>query len=51
VDWPGLGDWPPPFERIHGDSYQRLGFDLVEVPAATVAERAAAIDAHIRSWT
>ena len=38
------------FERIHEDSYRRLGFDLIEVPAATVAERAAAIDAHIRSW-
>ena len=38
------------FERIHEDSYRRLGFDLVDVPAGTVAERAAAIDAHIRSW-
>ena len=39
------------FERIHEDSYRRLGFDLVDVPAGTVAERAAAISAHIRSWT
>ncbi|SRR6266516_827064 len=38
------------FERIHEDSYRRLGFDLVDVPAGTVAERAAAIRAHIRSW-
>lgn len=28
-----------------------LAADLVDVPAGTVAERAAAIGAHIRSWT
>jgi predicted ATPase len=38
------------FERIHEDEYRRLGFDLVDIPAGTVAERAAAIDAHIGSW-
>ena len=38
------------FERIHEDSYRRLGFDVVDVPAGTVAERAATIGAHIRSW-
>ncbi len=38
------------FERIHEEEYRRLGFDLVEIPAGTVAERAAAIGAHIRSW-
>jgi predicted ATPase len=39
------------FERIHEAEYRRLGFDLVDVPAGTIAERAAAISAHIRSWT
>jgi predicted ATPase len=39
------------FERIHEDCYRRLGFDLVDVPAGTVAERAAAVGAHIRAWT
>lgn len=29
------------FERIHEEEYRRLGFHLVEVPAGTVAERAA----------
>ena len=38
------------FERIHEDCYRRLGFDLVDVPGGTVAERTAAIGAHIRSW-
>ena len=38
------------FEQIHEDAYRRLGFDLVDVPAGTVAERSAAIGAHIRSW-
>ena len=37
------------FERIHEDSYRSLGFDLVDVPAGPVAERAAAVDAHIRA--
>jgi predicted ATPase len=37
------------FERIHEDEYRRLGFDLVDVPAGTVAERAEAIDARIGS--
>jgi predicted ATPase len=38
------------FERIHEEEYRRLGFDLVDVPAGTVADRAATIAAHIRSW-
>jgi predicted ATPase len=38
------------FERVHEAEYENLGFALVEVPAGTVAERAALIDAHIRSW-
>jgi predicted ATPase len=39
------------FERIHEDEYRRLGFELVDIPAGTVAGRAAAISAYIRSWT
>ena len=35
------------FERVHEEEYGRLGFDLVEVPAATVPERAALIQARI----
>lgn len=38
------------FERIHEDAYRRLDFDLVDIPAGTVAERAAVIGAHIGSW-
>lgn len=38
------------FERIHEAEYRRLGFDLVDVPAGAVAERAAAIGRRIRSW-
>jgi predicted ATPase len=38
------------FERRHETEYLRLGFEIVDVPAGPVAERAAAIDAHIRSW-
>jgi predicted ATPase len=38
------------FEHLHETEYQRLGFEIVDVPAGPVAERAAAIDAHIRSW-
>src|SRR5262249_20674237 len=39
------------FDAIHEGCYRRLGFDLVDVPAGTVAERVAAIGAHIRAWT
>jgi predicted ATPase len=38
------------FERVHEDEYRHLGFDLVDIPAGTVAERAAAVGAHLRSW-
>ena len=38
------------FERRHETEYLRLGFEIVGVPVGAVAERAAAIDAHIRSW-
>lgn len=38
------------FEHRHEIEYQRLGFEIVDVPVGPVAARAAAIDAHIRSW-
>ena len=38
------------FERLHEIEYQRLGFEIVDVPVGPVTERAAAIDARIRSW-
>jgi predicted ATPase len=38
------------FEGRHETEYLRLGFEIVDVPAGPVAERAAAVDAHIRSW-
>jgi len=38
------------FERVHEDEYARLGFEIVDVPPGPVHERAALIDAHIRSW-
>src|SRR5262249_23299427 len=37
------------FERVLETGYLRLGFEIVDVPASPVAERAAAIDADIRS--
>jgi len=38
------------FERRHVTEYLRLGFEIVDVPVGLVAERAAAVDAQIRSW-
>jgi predicted ATPase len=38
------------FERVHESEYLRLGFEIVDVPAGAVGERAAMIDACIRSW-
>ena len=38
------------FEHLHETEYRRLGFEIVDIPVGPVAERAAAIDAHIRSW-
>jgi predicted ATPase len=38
------------FERVHEAEYRRLGFDLIDVPAGTVAERAAAIGTQITSF-
>jgi predicted ATPase len=36
------------FERVHEAAYLRLGFELVDIPAAPVPERAAAIAGQIR---
>jgi predicted ATPase len=38
------------FERVHESEYLRLGFEIVYVPAGAVGERAAMIDALLRSW-
>jgi predicted ATPase len=38
------------FERVHETEYRRLGFELVDIPPGPVHERAALIDAHLRSW-
>jgi predicted ATPase len=38
------------FERLHETEYLRLGFEIVAVPVGPAADRAAAIDAHIRFW-
>jgi len=37
------------FERVHEMEYQRLGFELVDVPPGPVRRRAALIAAHLRS--
>jgi predicted ATPase len=38
------------FERVHETEYVRLGFELVDIPPGPVHQRAALIDAHLRSW-
>jgi predicted ATPase len=38
------------FERIHETEYLRLGFELVDIPPGPVQQRAALIDACLRSW-
>jgi predicted ATPase len=38
------------FGRLHERVYRTHGYELVDVPAGTVAERAELIDRHIRSW-
>jgi predicted ATPase len=38
------------FERVHEQVYRAHGYELVDVPAGTVAERAALIDRYLRSW-
>ncbi|MDP9319457.1 MAG: AAA family ATPase [Actinomycetota bacterium] len=39
------------FERIHEETYRAFAYVLVDVPAATLSERAEAIDAVIRTPT
>jgi predicted ATPase len=39
------------FERVHEAEYRRLGFQLVDIPVAPAAERAALAGSLIRSWT
>jgi predicted ATPase len=38
------------FERVHEAEYLRLGFELVDIPPGPVHQRAALIDACLRSW-
>ena len=38
------------FERVHESEYLRLGFEIVDIPAGAVGERAALVDSRIRSW-
>jgi predicted ATPase len=38
------------FERFHEQAYRSHGFELVDVPAATIEERLDLIDGCIRSW-
>jgi predicted ATPase len=38
------------FERLHEAEYGRLGFEITDIPAAPVSQRAAMVDAFIRSW-
>jgi predicted ATPase len=38
------------FERVHETEYLRLGFEPVDIPPGPVHQRAALIDAHLRSW-
>lgn len=38
------------FERIHVQTYLRLGYELVDVPRADVADRADMVEACLASW-
>ncbi|MBO0818865.1 MAG: hypothetical protein J2P30_27325 [Actinobacteria bacterium] len=38
------------FGYLHETEYLRLGFEIIDVPVGPAPERAAAVDAHIRSW-
>ena len=38
------------FERVHEQAYREYGFELVDVPAAPVDERAEAVSALLREW-
>jgi predicted ATPase len=39
------------FERVHETEYLELGFEIVDVPAGPVAERAALVDEYLRRLT
>jgi predicted ATPase len=39
------------FERIHEETYRAFGYDLADVPAATLGERVEAVDTTIRTAT
>lgn len=38
------------FERVHEQTYQALGYELVEIPAGDVTHRADAVEAYVASW-
>lgn len=38
------------FERLHEDEYARLGFEIIDVPAGSLAQRAEFAAACISSW-
>ena len=38
------------FERVHAETYQALGYELVDVPRAEVADRTNMIEAFVASW-
>jgi predicted ATPase len=38
------------FEHIHVRTYLTLGYDLVDIPKAEVADRADMVEAYLASW-
>jgi predicted ATPase len=38
------------FERVHETEYARLGFEIIEIPAGPLAQRAAIAGAYLSSW-
>jgi predicted ATPase len=38
------------FERVHVQTYRTLGYDLVDVPRAAVADRTDIVEAYLDSW-
>lgn len=39
------------FERVHEQVYRAHGYELVDIPNDTIAERAAMVDQYVRSWS
>jgi len=39
------------FERVHVTTYETLGYELIDVPRGTVADRADLIERAVRAWT